>query len=80
MKMFVERIWEDGKAELINLDNGTVLLMHEGYASCWFLDVEVGGKVRHLLENNSITIIRKQYNAVKEQWTGGKTVVTVTDV
>lgn len=80
MKMFVERIWEDGKAELIDMDNGTVLMMHEGYASCWFLDVEAGGKVRHLLENNSITIIRKQYNAIKEQWTGGKTVVTVTDV
>ena len=47
--MFIERIWEDGKAELINMDTGAVLRMHEGYSSCWFLDVEAGGKVNNLL-------------------------------
>ena len=80
MKMFIERIWEDGKAELINMDTGAVLRMHEGYSSCWFLDVEAGGKVNNLLKNSSITIIQKQYAAIKEQWVSGRKVVTVADV
>ena len=78
--MFIERIWENGKAELINMDTGTVLRMHEGYSSCWFLDVEAGGKVNNLLKNSSITIIQKQYAAIKEQWVEGRKVVTVADV
>ena len=78
--MFIERVWENGKAELINMDTGTVLRMHEGYSSCWFLDVEAGGKVNNLLKNSSITIIQNQYNAIKAQWVGDKTVVTVTDM
>lgn len=77
--MFIERIWEDGKVELFNMDAGTVLRMHEGYASCWFLEVEVGGKDHTLLKNSSITIIHQQYEAVKAQWVGGKTVVTIAE-
>ena len=80
MNMFIERIWEDGKAELFNMNAGTILRMHEGYSSCWFLEVEAGGKVNTLLKNSSITIIRDQYNAIKTQWVGDAAVAAVTDV
>ena len=77
--MFIERIWQDGKMELFNMDAGTVLRMHEGYAACWFLEVDAGGKVYTLLQNTSITIIQRQYKAIREQWVGGKNVHTVTE-
>lgn len=77
MNMFIERIWDDGKVELINMDTGAMLRMHEGYSSCWFLDVEIGGKVNTLLKNTSITIIHQQYQAIKDKWVGDKTVVVV---
>ena len=80
MNMFIERTWEDGKAELFSMDNaGTILRMHEGHASCWFLEVETGGKVNALLKNSSVNIIRDQYNAIKTQWVGSAAVVAVTD-
>ena len=78
-KMFIERTWEDGKVELFSMDAGTVLRMHEGYASCWHLEVDAGGKTYVLLKNTSITIIQQKYAAVKEQWVGNKTVVAVTE-
>ena len=79
MKMFIERVWEDGKAMLINMDTGAVLRMHEGYASCWFLDVEAGGKDHTLLKNTSITIIRQQYQSIKAQWVGDQTVAVIAE-
>lgn len=77
--MFIERTWKDGKVELFNMDAGTVLRIHEGYASCWYLEVDMGGKVYILLQNTSITIIQQQYRALKQQWVGDKTVSVVTD-
>lgn len=77
--MYIERTWENGKAELFNMDAGTVLRMHEGYPSCWFLEVDMGGKVYVLLKNTSITIIQKKYHDIKAQWVGDKTVFTVTE-
>ena len=53
--MFVERIWEDGKQELISMEAGSVLRMYEGMPSCWFLEVDAGGKAHVLQKNNSIT-------------------------
>lgn len=78
--MFIERVWENGKTELFNMNAGTVLRMREGFASCWFLEVEAGCKEHTLLTNTSITIIQKQYNALKAQWVGDNTVVTITDM
>lgn len=77
--MFIERIWPDGKVELFNMEAGTVLRMHEGYASCWHLEVDAGGKTYVLLRNTSITIIQRQYGSVKEQWVGDKTVITIAE-
>ena len=77
--MFIERTWENGRAELFNMDGGAVLRMHEGYPSCWFLEVDMGGKVYVLLKNTSITIIQQKYAAVKAQWVGGNTVTVITD-
>ena len=77
--MFIERIWQDGKKELFSMDAGTVLRMHEGYASCWYLEVDTNGKVYTLLQNTSITIIQQQYNTIKAQWVGDKAVFAVTD-
>ena len=79
MKMFIERTWENGKAELLNMEAGTVLRMHEGYPSCWFLEVDMGGKVYVLLKNTSITIIQQKYQAAKAQWVGGKDVFSIAD-
>lgn len=79
MKMYIERTWENGKAELFNMEAGTVLRMHEGLPSCWFLEVDMGGKVYVLLQNTSITIIQQKYQAIKAQWVGGKDVVAITD-
>ena len=79
MKMFIERVWEDGKIELFNMNAGTVLRMHEGYSSCWFLEVEAGGKDHTLLKNTSITIIRQQYQTIKAQWVGDQTVVVIAE-
>lgn len=75
--MFIERIWEDGKQELINLEVGTVLRIHEGLPSCWFLEVDAGGKTLVLQKNDSITIIHNQYKALKEQWVGSKNVFVI---
>lgn len=58
--MSIERTWENGKSELLNMDRGTILRMHEGYLSCWFLEADLGGKVYVLLKNTSITIIQKK--------------------
>lgn len=77
--MFIERTWENGKAELFHMDCGTVLRMHEGYPSCWFLEVDMGGKVYVLLKNTSITIIREKYSELKAQWAGNATVTVITD-
>lgn len=77
--MFIERIWQDGKKELFNMDVGTVLRMHEGYASCWYLEVDSNGKVYTLLRNTSITIIHQQYESLKAQWVGNKTVSIIED-
>ena len=77
--MFIERVWENGKAELFNMNAGTALRMHEGYASCWFLEVEANGKVNTLLKNTSITIIQRQYNAIKAQWVGSAPVIVIAD-
>lgn len=79
MKMFIERTWENGKAELLNMEAGTALRMHEGYPSCWFLEVDMGGKVYVLLKNTSITIIQQKYQAAKAQWVGGKDVFAISD-
>lgn len=51
--------------------------MNEGYASCWHLEVDAGGKTYVLLKNTSITIIQQKYAAVKEQWIGNKAIVAV---
>ena len=75
--MFIERIWQDGKKELFNLDAGTVLRMHEGYYACWYLEVDANAKVYTLLRNTAISIIQQQYNTIKQQWVGDKTVVTI---
>ncbi len=77
--MFIERIWEDGKRELISMEVGTVLRIHEGLPSCWFLEVDAGGKTHVLQQNNSITVIRNQYKALKEQWVGGKDVYVIAE-
>ena len=77
--MFIERTWENGKAELFNMDRSSVLRMHEGYPSCWFLEVDLGGKVYVLLKNTSITIIQKKYAELKTQWVGDAAVAVVTD-
>ena len=77
--MFIERTWENGKAELCNMDRGTALRMHEGYPSCWFLEVDMGGKVYVLRKNTSITLIRNQYQELKAQWVGDAAVAVVTD-
>ena len=77
--MFIERTWENGKAELFNMDRGTVLRMHEGYPFCRFLEVDMGGKVYVLLKNTSITIIREKYQELKAQWTGEAAVAVITD-
>ena len=77
--IFIERTWENGKAELFKMDAGTVLRMHEGYPSCWFLEVDMGGKVYVLLKNTSITIIQKKYAELKQQWTGEAAVTVITD-
>ena len=77
--MFIERIWEEGKQELINMEAGTVLRIHEGLPSCWFLEVDAGGKEHVLQKNNSITVIRNQYQALKEQWVGGKDVYVIAE-
>ena len=76
--IFIERTWENGKAELFNMDAGTALRMHEGYLSCWFLEVDMGGKVYVLLKNTSITIIQKKYAELKAQWVGDAAVAVVT--
>lgn len=68
--MFIERIWEDGKQELIGMESGTVLRMYEGLPSCWFLVVDAGGKEHVLQKNNSITVIHQQYKALREKWVG----------
>lgn len=75
--MFIERIWEDGKQELINMEVGTVLRIHEGLPSCWFLEVDAGGKTHVLQKNNSITVIHSQYKALKEQWVGDRSIFTI---
>ena len=77
--MFIERTWENGKAELFNMDRGTALRMHEGYPTCWFLEVDMGGKVYVLRKNTSITLIRNQYQELKTQWVGDAAVAVVTD-
>ena len=77
--MFIERIWEDGKQELINMEVGTVLRIHEGLPSCWFLEVDAGGKEHVLQKNNSITIIHNQYKALKEKWVGGRDVCVIAE-
>jgi hypothetical protein len=77
--MFIERVWEDGKRELINMEVGTVLRIHEGLPSCWFLEVDAGGKTHVLQQNNSITIIHNQYKALKEQWVGSKNVFVIAE-
>lgn len=77
--MFIERTWENGKAELLNLDAGTALRMHEGYPSCWFLEADLGGKVYVLKKNTSITIIREKYAELKDQWVGEAAVTVITD-
>lgn len=77
--MFIERKWENGKKELINMEVGTVLRIHEGLPSCWFLEVDAGGKTHVLQQNNSITVIHNQYKALKEQWVGGKDVFAITE-
>lgn len=77
--MFIERIWEDGKQELISMEAGSVLRMYEGLPSCWFLEVDAGGKAHVLQKNNSITIIHNQYQALKEQWIGGKDVFVISE-
>ena len=77
--MFIERVWEDGKRELINMEIGTVLRIHEGLPSCWFLEVDAGGKTHVLQQNNSITIIHNQYKALKEQWVGSKNVFVIAE-
>ena len=77
--MFIERTWENGQAELFNMDRGTALRMHEGYPSCWFLEVDMGGKVYVLRKNTSITLIRNQYQELKAQWVGDAAVAVVTD-
>lgn len=77
--IFIERTWENGKAELFNMDAGTALRMHEGYPSCWFLEVDMGGKVYVLLKNTSITIIREKYAELKAQWVGAAAVTVITD-
>lgn len=75
--MFVERIWEDGKQELISMEAGSVLRMYEGLPSCWFLEVDACGKEHVLQKNNSITVIRNQYLVLKEQWVGGRDVYVI---
>ena len=77
--MFIERNWEDGKKELINMEVGTVLRIHEGLPSCWFLEVDAGGKAHVLQKNNSITIIHNQYKALKEKWIGDKEVFVIAE-
>ena len=77
--MFIERVWEDGKRELINMEIGTVLRIHEGLPSCWFLEVDAGGKTHVLQQNNSITVIHNQYKALKEQWVGSKNVFVIAE-
>jgi hypothetical protein len=77
--MFIERVWEDGKRELINMEVGTVLRIHEGLPSCWFLEVDAGGKTHVLQQNNSITVIHNQYKALKEQWVGSKNVFVIAE-
>lgn len=77
--MYIERTWANGKAELLNLNCGTALRMHEGYPSCWFLEVDMGGKTYVMLKNTSITIIREKYSELKAQWTGGAAVSVITD-
>ena len=77
--MFIERVWEDSKRELINMEVGTVLRIHEGLPSCWFLEVDAGGKTHVLQQNNSITIIHNQYKALKEQWVGSKNVFVIAE-
>ena len=59
------------------MDAGTALRMHEGYPSCWFLEVDACGKEHVLQKNNSITVIRNQYQALKEQWVGGRDVYVI---
>lgn len=61
------------------MDRGTALRMHEGYPSCWFLEVDMGGKVYVLRKNTSITLIRNQYQELKAQWVGDAAVAVVTD-
>ena len=77
--MVIERTWENGKAELFNMGCGSVLRMHEGYPSCWFLEVDMGGKVYVLLKNTSITIIKEKYSELKAQWVGEAAVTVITD-
>ena len=77
--MFIERTWENGKAELFKMDAGTTLRMHEGYPSCWFLEVDMGGKVYVLLKNTSITIIREKYAELKDKWVADAAVTVITD-
>ena len=61
------------------MDRSSVLRMHEGYPSCWFLEVDMGGKVYVLLKNTSITIIREKYQELKAQWTDEAAVAVITD-
>ena len=77
--MFIERTWENGKAELFNMDRSSVLRMHEGYPSCWFLEVDLGGKVYVLLKNTSISIIKEKYAELKQPWVGEAAVAVIAD-
>ena len=77
--MFIERIWEDGKQELISMEAGSVLRMYEGLPSCWFLEVDAGGKAHVLQKNNSITIIHDQYKALKEKWVDGRDIYVIAE-
>ena len=77
--MFIERNWENGKRELISMEVGTVLRIHEGLPSCWFLEVDACGKEHVLQKNNSITVIHNQYKALKEKWVAGKDVYVIAE-
>lgn len=75
--MFIERIWKDNKKELFNLTSGTAVRMYEKMAVCFYLEVEVGGKAHVLLENESISIIGAEYDAIRKAWVGDKEVITI---